>query len=522
LSPIDRQRVLWADDQIDLLKPHLLFLEEKGYAVTGVPNGDDAIALLEKEPYDVLLLDEMMPGKNGLETLIEVRKIRQDIPVIMITKSEEESLMNKALGYSVQDFLVKPVNPVQIFSAIKRLFEGKQIQESQLTQDYIGEYSQISGENMERASWQRWMEVNRFLADWDLRLDRFEGTGLEQTHQDLHRDLNMTFSRYIEERYPRWLAEVGSDRPRLSHEVFGHYVQPYVESGRQVFFIVIDCMRLDQWMVVEDLIKDFYQIRREEYFAILPTATPYARNAIFAGLLPEEIARHYPQYWVENPKEEFSLNRFEKELMTEQLKRAGLGDRVHKYAKISNISEANELYRQIGSFQSIPVVALVFNFLDILAHGRSQSEILQEIAPDEAAFRSLMGSWFRHSALFDILKVLARQGAAVIVTSDHGSVLCKRSSLVHGNRETSTGVRYKYGDNLGCDVKQAIKVTKPVDYSLPAASRTRNYIVAKENFYFVYPTNFHEYEQRYLGSFQHGGASLEEMIVPCAILDPRS
>ncbi len=516
-----RQRILWVDDQIDLLKPHILFLEEKGYIVTGVPNGDDAIALIEQESYDLVLLDEMMPGKDGLETLQGLRKLRTDLPVIMITKSEEETLMNQALGQQVQDFLVKPVNPVQIFSAIKRLFEGRRIQEGQLTQDYIGEYGQISGENMDTADWRRWLEVNRFLSDWDLRLDEFESTGLEQTHQDLRRDLNLAFGRWLEQHYAGWLSDPEADRPLLSPDLVGHYVAPFLEAGRQVFFIVIDCMRLDQWRVVEPLLSEFFDIRRDEYFAILPTATPYARNAIFAGLYPDDIARHLPQYWVEDPFVEHSLNRFEKELLGEQLKRLKLADRGMKYAKVSKINEANELYRQIGSFQGIPLVALVFNFLDILAHGRSQSDILQEIAPDEAAFRSLMGSWFKHSALFDILKVLAKQGAAVVVTSDHGSVHCRRSSLVHGNRSTSTGIRYKHGDNLGCDEKQAIKVVRPEVWRLPPGSSTKNYVLARENFYFVYPTNFHEYEQRYRGSFQHGGLSLEEVIVPCAILDPK-
>jgi CheY-like chemotaxis protein len=516
-----RQRILWADDQIDLLKPHILFLEEKGYTVTGVANGDDAIGLLENEPYDVLLLDEMMPGKNGLETLIEVRKTNQKLPIIMITKSEEEDLMNKAMGYSVQDFLVKPVNPVQIFSAIKRLFEGKQIQESQLTQDYIKEYAQISGENMSQATWGRWLEVNRFLCDWDLRLDKFEGTGLEQTHQDLHRDLNQAFCRYVELRYRDWVHAEQGERPLMSHDVFGQWVQPLVNKGKQIFYIVIDCMRLDQWMVVEEMLAPYFNIKREEYMGILPSATPYARNSLFAGLFPQDIAEQYPQFWVENPNEELSLNRFEKELLAAQLHRAGLGGLTMKYAKISNINEANELYRQIGSFQNIPLVALVFNFLDILAHGRSQSEILLEIAPDESAFRSLMGSWFRHSALFDILKVLSDQGATVVVTSDHGSVHCRRSTLVHGNRDTSTGIRYKYGNNLSCNEKQAIKVFKPTDFRLPAGSTTKNYVFARENYYFVYPTNFHEYEQRYLGSFQHGGLSLEESIVPCAVLEAK-
>jgi CheY-like chemotaxis protein len=522
VSQPPRQRILWADDQIDLLKPHIIFLQERGYVVTGVPNGDDALALLEQEQYDLVLLDEMMPGKNGLETLQALRRFRTDIPVIMITKSEEEGLMNQALGQQVQDFLVKPVNPVQIFSAIKRIFEGRRIQEGQLTQDYIAEYGRISGENMDGAHWQRWLEVNRFLCEWDLRLDRFPGSGLEQTHQDLRRDLNLSFCRWFEQRYQGWVREPAVDRPLFSPAVFSRLAAPFVADGRQVIFIVIDCMRLDQWMVVEEMLREFYTIQREDYFAILPTATPYARNALFAGLFPDDIQRRHPRYWVEDPREELSLNRYEKELLAAQLTRLGLSERGLKYAKISRINEANELYRQIGSFQGIPVVALVFNFLDILAHGRSQSEILQEIAPDESAFRTLMGSWFRHSALYDILKVLARQGAAVVVTSDHGSVLCRRSSLVHGNRDTSSGIRYKYGDNLGCDEKQAIKIVKPEAWRLPASSRTKTYVIARENFYFVYPTNFHEFEQRYLGSFQHGGVSLEEVIVPCAVLEPKS
>ena len=516
-----RQVILWADDQIDLLKAHMLYLEEKGYSLRGVANGDDAIALLEQGNFDLLLLDEQMPGKSGLETLEEVRRLLPGLPVIMITKSGEEGLMNEALGGQVQDFLVKPVNPAQIFAAIKRIFEGRKIQESQLSRDYIQEYGQISAENMDEADPDRWLEVNRFLSDWDLKLDQFEGTGLEQTHQDLRRDLNLSFARYIEGNYPEWAAADPKDRPLMSPDIFPTFVQPYVESGRQVYFLVIDCMRFDQWLVIEEMLSSLFTSTVVPYFTILPTATPYARNSLFAGLWPDEIADQLPQYWREDPREELSLNRFERELLGEQLTAKGLGDRNFKYVKVSNISQANELYRQIGSFSNIPLVALVFNFLDILAHGRSQSEILQEIAPDESAFRSLMASWFRHSALYDILKSLAKAGAMVVVTSDHGSVHCKRAALVQGNRSTSTGIRYKYGDNLGCDPKQTLKIVNPQKWHLPVTRATKDYIIAKENHFFVYPTNYHEFEQRYMGSFQHGGISLEEMIVPCAILDPK-
>jgi len=517
-----RQKILWADDQIDLLKPHMLYLEEKGYSLRGVANGEDAIALLEQDDFDLLLLDEQMPGKSGLETLEEVRRFQPGLPIIMITKSGEEGLMNEAFGGQVQDFLVKPVNPAQIFSAIKRIFEGRKIQESQLSRDYIQEYGRISTENMEDASLERWFEVNAFLTDWDLKFDRFEGTGLDQTHQDLRRDLNLAFCRYIERRFPGWASAEARDRPLMSPDIFSTFVQPFVESGRQVYFLVIDCMRLDQWRVIEEMLNPVFNSTLVPYLTILPTATPYARNSLFAGLWPDEIAGRLPRYWVEDPREELSLNRFEKELLGEQLKAKGLEDRNYKYVKVSNISQANELYRQIGGFADIPLVALVFNFLDILAHGRSQSEILQEIAPDEAAFRSLMSSWFRHSALYDILKSLARSGAMIVVTSDHGSVHCQRSALVHGSRSTSTGIRYKYGDNLGCDPKQTLKIEDPGKWRLPASSATKNYLIAKENHFFVYPTNYHEFEQRYKGSFQHGGISLEEMIVPCAVLDPKT
>ncbi len=522
MNQTPRQKILWADDQIDLLKPHMLFLEEKGYSLRGVANGDDAVALLEQEDFDLLLLDEQMPGRSGLETLEEVRRSQPGLPVIMITKSGEEGLMNEAFGGEVQDFLVKPVNPAQIFSAIKRIFEGRKIQESQLSRDYIQEYSQISTENMEGAEPERWLEVNRFLTDWDLKLDNFEGTGLEQTHQDLRRDLNLAFCRFVEDRYQGWAQADPRDRPLMSPDIFSTFVQPFVESGRQVYFIVIDCMRLDQWHVIEEMLSPFFTTTLEHYFAILPTATPYARNSLFSGLWPSEIAEKLPQFWVEDPKEELSLNRFERELLGAQLVAKGLRDRNYKYVKVSNISQANELYRQIGGFADIPLVALVFNFLDILAHGRSQSEILQEIAPDESAFRSLMASWFRHSALYDILKSLAKAGAMVVVTSDHGSVLCRRSALVQGNRSTSTGIRYKYGDNLGCDTKQTLRIKDPLAWRLPSERATKDYVIAKENHFFVYPTNYHEFEQRYNGSFQHGGISLEEMIVPCAVLDPKT
>ncbi len=347
----------------------------------------------------------------------------------------------------------------------------------------------------------------------------FSETGLDQTHVDLRKKCNVAFSRYIEENYVEWIS--AKERPILSVNAFNHFVYPHIRRGRKVFFIVIDCMRYDQWLKIEDLLAPLYNIERDYYYSILPTATPYARNALFSGLFPIEISERYPDYWLERSRDELSKNRFEQELLGEQLRRSNLGGTSIKYVKIYETEEANEIRKQVDSYRSIDLVALVFNFLDILAHGRSQSEILQEIAPNESAFRSLMRSWFVHSALFEILQKISRHDAIVVITTDHGSILGRKASLVHGNRDTSTNLRYKFGENINGDPKQTLLIKKPKIFRLPAEGPSKNYILAKENYYFVYPTRFHEYERQYLGTFQHGGISLEEMIVPCITLTPK-
>jgi hypothetical protein len=341
---------------------------------------------------------------------------------------------------------------------------------------------------------------------------------MDQIHLDLRGRCNVEFARYVEEQYPRWVA--GGDGPPMSPEVLRRYVLPHLAAKRKVCFILIDCMRYDQWLTVEDMLAPFFTIERDAYYSILPTATPYSRNAIFSGLFPLEIQQRHPDWWTERSRDELSKNRFEYELMSDQLRRARL-DPTTKYVKIYDAEEANGVRKQVDSYRGIDLVALVFNFLDILAHGRSQSDILQEIAPNEGAFRSLMRSWFTHSALYDILQKLSKHEGTVVITTDHGSILGQKASLVHGNRDTSTNLRYKFGENINGDPKQTVLVRRPADYRLPAESPSKNYILARENYYFVYPTRFHEYERQYQGTFQHGGISLEEMIVPCITLTPR-
>ncbi|UCF04304.1 MAG: bifunctional response regulator/alkaline phosphatase family protein [bacterium] len=513
------RKILWVDDEIDLLKSHILFLEEKGYDVRGVASGDEAIGVLRDERFDLILLDETMPGKSGLETLQEIKEIDSNLPIIMITKNEAENLMEQAIGMKIDDYLLKPINPLQIYSAAKRLLDAHRIREGAVSKDYLQVYRQVNELLGEQPTWNDWARIHQDLSAWDLEFDQYSETGLGQTHSDLKRKCNADFGHYVEENYREWINS--DQRPLLSVGIFKHYVLPHIYTKRKAYLIIIDCMRYDQWLTIEDLLVPYYNIERETYYSILPTATPYSRNAIFSGLFPIQIQEQYPQYWLERSKDELSKNRFENELMLGQLQKNGLGHISSKYLKIYEIEEANEIRKQVDSYRTIDFVAMVFNFLDILSHGRSQSEILQEIAPDESAFRSLMRSWFSHSALFEILQTISKHDGIVFITTDHGSILGQKASLVHGNRDTSTNLRYKFGENINGDSKQTLLIRKPRQYKLPSESPSKNYILAKENYYFVYPTRFHEYEKQYHGTFQHGGISLEEMIVPFITLTPK-
>jgi DNA-binding response OmpR family regulator len=517
----DTRHILWADDEIDLLRPHVLFLEDKGFKVEAVANGEDAVSAFQRRRFDAVLLDEMMPGMGGLKTLEAIKELDPTIPVVLITKSEEEWLMDEAIGKRISDYLIKPVNPSQIFLAIKRLLEGKKLEENRLTRDFVEEFSRIRTIDTANLDVAGWIELYGQLTRWELELTRMPDVGLAQSHEDLVRQANVDFGRYVEENYARWVGGA-ADRPPLSPDVVRRWVQPHLSAGRRVFLVVIDCMRADQWLTIEPMLEPYFEIAREHYFGILPTATPYARNAIFAGLYPSEIHAQLPDLWQERVPQEKSKNRYERELLEAQVKRLGNRTLALKYVKIYSTDEGASLVRQVASFADLDLVALVFNFIDILAHGRSESDILRELAPDQAGFRSLMGSWFAHSALFEVLKGIAGQeNCVVVITTDHGSVMGRRAALVYGDRTTSTNLRYKFGKNLGCDTKQALHIKNPAAYKLPADTLNKHYIVAKEDYYFVYPTNFHEYERQYRGSFQHGGISMEEMIVPAVTLTPR-
>ncbi len=512
--------VIWVDDEVDLLRPHILFLNERGYRVTPVGNGEDAVRLVKERRFDLALLDEFMPGLSGLETLEAMKEVSPNLPVVMVTKSEEESLVDEAIGKRIDDFLIKPVSPVQVLSACRRILDKRTIQSKQITRDYVDDFRKNAARRTGPLGWQDWIDIHFNLSEWDVLLDTFAEEDLRQTHNDQRRESNVEFAKFIREHYVEWLS--GTEGPPTSVDVVRRFVVPELERSPSVSFVVLDCMRLDQWLTIEPLLEMYFSMQTRCYYTILPSATPYARNAIFAGLFPSEIHEKFPQYWQETRGDERSKNRYERQLMDKQLENLGVNlSPPPKYVKIYNAEEAGNVRRQARGYASQRMVSLVFNFMDMLAHGRSESELLQEISPDEAAFRSLTKSWFAHSALLDTLKLLASQGVTVVLTSDHGSVLGTRATIAHGDRQTSTNLRYKFGSNLNCDPRHAWLVKDPAQFNLPADSLNKNYILAEQDYYFVYPTKYHEYERQYKGSFQHGGISLEEMIVPCTIMTPR-
>ncbi len=520
--PNSVRRILWADDEIDMLRPHILYLKSKGFEVEAVSNGEDAISLVGREHFDIVLLDEMMPGMGGLATLEALQEQAPSLPVIMITKNEEENLMNQALGRRISDYLTKPVNPSQIFLSIKKVLESKSLERTQRTKDYVAEFNRMLSLRHGDLDWRDWLALYSDVVAWDLELRGMQNESLLQAHSDQKVQLNREFGRFIEHRYREWVGRKREDRPPLSIDVVPDCVLPLVRAGKRVALVVIDCMRLDQWRMLEPLLQPYFEVKTDLYYSVLPTASPYARNAIFSGLFPAEIASRHPDWWLEDAPKESSRNRFEKELLEIQLQRAGLAAESVRYQKIYTVQEGNLLRKKVGTWLNTPFLAFVFNFLDMLAHGQSESEILQELAPDDEALRRLLQSWFQHSVLFEVLRILSRQNTTVVVTSDHGLVFCKRPSVVLGNRETSTSIRYKFGDNLVCDEKEAVQIRRPQDYMLPGGSLTKNYVLAKENYFFVYPTNQHKYERALRDTFQHGGVSLEEMILPVSTLVPRA
>ena len=519
----DSRRILWADDEIDLLRPHILFLEAKGFDVTSVTNGADAVEQVREQRFDVVFLDEQMPGMGGLDALGEIKDMSPETPVVMITKSEEEHIMEDAIGQQIADYLIKPVNPKQILLTCKRLLEGGRLREEKASQNYLQSFGQLSAEINSGLGWEGWTEVYSELVRYGLELEADDAA--RQILDDQYRDANREFGRFIETEYPGWIGQAKAgdtaDRPPLSHEVLPKWVLPHLDKGKPVLFFLIDCMRFDQWLEFERLLYPLFNIEKDWHCSLLPTATPYSRNAIFGGLLPIDLATRYPQYWQHDNGDEHSLNQFEAEFLGELLKRKHKRDARVRYEKITNGEAGVALADSITDLAQHDLAAVVVNFVDILAHSRSDSNVLKEIAPDERAYRALTRTWFEHSWLYRAFEELAQQDVTIVITTDHGAIRSLHATKVIGDRETSTSLRYKHGRNLKCDERHAIFVKEPEAYGLPRTGLNENYIFAKEDYYFVYPTNYHRYLNHYKDTFQHGGASLEEMILPVVTLRPR-
>lgn len=515
------KRILWVDDEIDLLRPHLLFLQARGYHVDAISNGDDALELMRRAPYDLVLLDEQMPGRRGLEVLEVMRRADPHQRVVMVTKSEEDHTMTEAIGRRVQDYLVKPTSPRQVLSVVTRILEGSSIRQQRAAQDFAARFSELSRLASDASTADEFAVVYTELVDWQLLLRQAGEDGLLDTVNAMVVDLRRLFGVFVVREYPKWMRD-SEDRPRLSVDLVRDFLVPRLGTD-PVYFVVLDCMRLDQWRAMTPLLAEFFEIEETYHYSILPTATPYARNAIFSGQYPDEIARARPEWW-DASDDEGSLNAFEDELLAEQLKRLTGRDVPVHYEKIFSDRQGEKVRGRVNSALKTPgaVIAMVFNFVDLMTHGRSESPILMEVARDEAALRDLTLAWFERSTAFDVLRAAARQGHKVILTTDHGSILCQHPSTVFARRDATSNLRYKFGQDLRAEVVSTAFATRDeADLRLPSGRLGMSYLIALDDFFFVYRTKLREYQARYRNSFLHGGISPEEMIVPVASLTPR-
>jgi CheY-like chemotaxis protein len=517
---IDKIKILWADDEIDLLKPQLFFLEKKGYEVVTVSNGHDALDVLDEDKQiDIVFLDESMPGLSGLETLARIKAKLPNIPIVMITKNEAEKIMEEAIGAQIDDYLIKPVNPNQILLTLKKIVDNKRLVSEKTATDYQQEFRNIAMDISSSPDHVQWVDIYKKIISWEIRLDESQNTEMKEILNMQKEDANREFFRYVSKKYIDWVKK--SEGPRKSHEMMREKVLPLLSQGKPVIMILMDNLRFDQWKIIEPVITELYKIEEEDsFYSILPTATQYSRNAIFAGLTPVDIQKRFPEYWL-NDNEEGGKNLKEGELMVDQIKRIVKRDIKSEYVKVTNVMSARQLQDNALNFLNNDLTAVVYNFIDMLSHSRTEMEVLKELAGDEKAYRSLTKSWFVNSPLWMMMQKLAEKDIQIVITTDHGTIRVKNPSKVIGDRETTTNLRYKTGRNLQYDKKDVFEVRNPSDAGLPSPNMSSSFIFAKEDLFFLYPNNFTYYNNFFKDTFQHGGVSMEEMICPIIRLSPK-
>lgn len=513
-------RILWTDDEIDLLRPHIIFLTEKGYEVETATNGTDAIESVKNSFYDIIFLDENMPGMTGLETLTEIKAVSPNVPVVMITKSEEENIMDEAVGSKIADYLIKPVNPKQILLSLKKNIDQKRLVTQQTTSAYQMQFAQLGMRINDRLTYKEWIDVYKKLVDWEIKLGESEDSAMDQILSMQKEDANNAFFKFIKDNYLYWFQKEIGERPLLSPDVFKHRVFPLLDNGMKVFTLVIDNLRFDQWRTISSILGQYYRIESEElYFGILPTATMYARNTMFAGLMPSEIEKLYPHLW-EDDDNEGNKNQHEEQLLQKQMARFGRKEKLY-FEKVSGIRQGRRVSDSLKGILESDLSVMVFNFVDMISHARTEMDMIKELASDEKAYRSLTLSWFNNSSLLELLKELAGKNVRIVVTTDHGTIRVNNPVKVIGDRETNTNLRYKLGKNLNYKSKHVLEIRDPKIAYLPSRNVSTSYIFAQNDDFFAYPNNFNYYANYYKDTFQHGGISMEEMIIPLVTLSPK-
>ncbi|MBQ9216067.1 MAG: bifunctional response regulator/alkaline phosphatase family protein [Prevotella sp.] len=513
--------LLWVDDEIEQLRAHLLFLEKKGYEVVTVTNGTDAVDLCKERSFDLVLLDEQMPGISGLETLQKIKEIHPALPVVMVTKSEEENIMEQAIGQKIADYLIKPVNPNQILLALKKNIHRREIETEVTQSQYQQDFQQIAMQIMNCQSWQDWISVYKRLVHWELELSATDSKMTEMLQMQKE-EANNDFAKFVKKNYMSWMEQVATfkapliDRPLLSPDIFKSKVFPLLNEGRRVCLIVLDNFRYDQWRLLARELSELFDIDEDLYYSILPTATQYARNAIFSGLMPDKIAEMFPDLWVDEDEEE-GKNLNEAPLIQTQFDRYRRKNSF-SYHKVNSSVEADRLLQQFGTLDKNDLNVIVFNFIDMLSHARTESKMVRELANNESAYRSITLSWFRHSVIADFFRLLAQTDCHVIVTTDHGSIRCTQPVKIVGDRNTNTNLRYKLGKNLAHDDKSLFVMHDPRKALLPAPNLSTSYVFATGDSFFAYPNNYNYYVSYYRDTFQHGGISMEEMLIPLVTL----